>query len=155
MESVAFEIPLKPTPASRPRVTKRGATYYPKAHEQYKQALKAALMELPAFRTFDLVLVKMLFVMPRYKTSDYPTHRADLDNLAKLPMDTMTKSLDDPTDEATFRYWQDDSLVVSLQTAKRFVGSGEEPHTKVQVFGLEEDEIEDTIHNWWWSEPNE
>ncbi len=123
MPEVRFELAERPTPASRPRVTQRG-TFYPKAHTVYAEFLRKALEGVPGLSTDGPVELRLLFVMPRYKTSDHPVHRSDVDNLSKLPMDGMTKS---------GRFWKDDNLIVNLVALKRFAREGEEPHTKVRV----------------------
>lgn len=138
MKSVEFFIRSQPVPASRPRVTPRGV-FYPKAHTAYKEYLRKVLPEFPSFKTDKLCQVRLLFVMPPYKTSSYPTHRADLDNLAKLPLDCMTDSE---------RYWEDDSLVALLTCSKRFCLEDEEPHTKVFVSELEKLEKDTLVQTW-------
>lgn len=113
----------KPTPAGRPRVFKNGGVSYPKAHVAYSKEIKPTLAANKPETITGLVSVKMNFVFPRYKTSEYPTYRADLDNLAKIPMDEMTK----------LNYWTDDSLVSELILTKRFANNGEEPHTIIEI----------------------
>ena len=127
MEPVSFVVDGEPVPASRPRVTPRG-TYYPKRHRERHEFLKQALAETPPYPTANPVEVRILSVMPRYKTSDHPVHRSDVDNLAKLPMDVMTQ---------VERYWKDDDLIVSLISLKRFAREGEEPHTKIVIVPFE------------------
>ncbi len=128
MDHVGFSIEAKPVPAARPKVSKFGV-YYPKAHTVYKNMLESML---PQFLTTTLdqpMEVRMMFVVNRYKTSDYPTIRADVDNLAKLPLDCMT----------TCKFWTDDALVVALVSMKRFCRVGEVPHTKVRVIAFDGD----------------
>lgn len=100
---------------------------YPKAHRDYEKFLKDVLKDIPKETLDAPVEVRLMFVMPPYKTSSHPTHRADVDNLSKLPMDTMTKE----------GFWVDDNLVVSLLALKRFARPDEEPHTKVRVIPIE------------------
>jgi Holliday junction resolvase RusA-like endonuclease len=131
---VEFTLDHVPVPASRPIIFRNGGSSYPKAHLSYHQFLKNHLGDKPLFPTGEKVVeVRFLFVMPPYKTSDHPTHRSDLDNLAKLPLDCMTGDKDKPK-----RYWNDDNLVIGLETYKRFARPGEEPHTKVKVTLLQE-----------------
>jgi Holliday junction resolvase RusA-like endonuclease len=129
MDQVEFWLDHVPVPASRPRVSRNGGVFYPKAHATYHQWLMTSLRDVLALKASDVVEVKFLFVMPAYKTSDSPTHRSDLDNLVKLPMDCMTQSKDG--DEG--RFWADDHMVVGLLAFKRFALPGEEPHTRVKV----------------------
>lgn len=135
MLQTRFEVPGKPVPASRPKVSKFG-TYYPKAHTMHSEYLRKYLMEVPAFPVADPVEVRILNVMQPYATSDHPVHRADVDNLAKLPLDMMTKSVDT---EGVQRFWTDDNLIVNLVTLKRFAREGEEPHTKVRIINIGRD----------------
>lgn len=135
-----FTIEAEPVPASRPRVTRSGAVYYPKKHTAYAETLKTLLGGVSPMTLETPVEVRMLFVMPRYKTSDFPVHRADVDNLSKLPMDCMTKA----THEDKPKFWTDDCLVVSLKAYKRFAREGEQPHTKVRVIPIE-GSVEDHI----------
>ena len=126
MRDVIFDISGRPVPASRPKVTKF-STYYPKAHTAYAEYLRQVLLTIPSFITDKPVEVRLLCVMPRYKGSDHPVYRADVDNLAKLPMDCMTKAQ---------RFWKDDDLIVNLVAMKRFAREGEEPHTKVRIIDI-------------------
>ena len=122
---VEFTLDHVPTPASRPQFNRKtGSAYYPKAHAVYHAFLMNHLRDKPGLPTEWVVEVRFLFVMKPYKTSDHPTHRSDVDNLSKLPMDCMTQS---------GRYWSDDNLVAGLQAYKCFAEGGEEPHTKVKV----------------------
>ena len=130
MNDISFSIEAEPVPAARPRVTARGMTYYPKKHSQYAQMLKQRLLEVNPFQITGPCEVRIMFVMPRYKASDYPVHRTDVDNLSKLPLDSITKSFDE---DGNPRFWSDDSLVAALLSLKRFTRDGEEPHTKVYI----------------------
>jgi len=134
MSDLSFKIEAEPVPASRPRVTTRGMAYYPKKHSDYAGFLKDFLKTVPPITTEGPVEVRIMFVMPRYKTSDYPVHRADVDNLSKLPLDSMTKAM---TEGETHRFWVDDCLVVHLAAYKRFTRDGEEPHTKIRIKTIE------------------
>ncbi len=124
MTPVEFTLDHVPVPAARPRISKSGRVFYPSAHTKYHQFLKTHLETKPGFKTSGLVRLSMVFVLPPYKTSDYPTHRSDVDNLSKLPMDVMTQS---------GRYWEDDNLVSQMVVLKRFAVEGEAPHTAVRI----------------------
>lgn len=105
-----------------------------KRHTEYASFLKEYLKSVPSLPTEGPVEVRLLFVMPPYKTSDSPAHRADVDNLSKLPMDCMTKAV---TEEGQQKFWVDDHLVVHLSVFKRFAREGEEPHTKIRIKTIE------------------
>lgn len=142
-QQTEFVIPHKPVPASRPRVGSRG-TFYPKAHMEYHGFLKDYLKDLPPCRIDKPCEVRLLFVFDKYKTSDYPTHRNDVDNLSKLPLDSITKAGKTDKNDPNYMFWQDDALVVSLCALKRFVREGEEPHTKVKIKVIE-DNVDDYV----------
>lgn len=118
----SFVIPATPVPAARPRVYNNRAVY-PKKHYEYKNFLEDTLPELVSTTLEGPVEVFMEFVLPPFKTSAYPAPRQDIDNLAKLPMDAMTKC----------GFWTDDSLVVNAHLIKRFAKEGEEPHTFIKL----------------------
>lgn len=140
MSEVQFTIEAEPVPAQRPRVTQRGVSYYPRKHTAYAEGLKAYLSAAPALLADGPVELRLKFVMPRYKTSDHPVHRADIDNLSKLPMDCMTKAVEGTQK----RFWEDDCMVVSLTTFKRFARDGEQPHTQVIARTINEN-VEDYV----------
>lgn len=139
--SLGFTIEAEPVPASRPRVTRNGVAFYPQKHAAYAEYLKTFLKTVPPLETQGPVEVLLLFVMPAYKTSDHPVHRADVDNLSKLPLDCMTKSV---TELGERRFWVDDCFVVHLQAFKRFAREGEQPHTKIRIKTIE-GSVEDYI----------
>lgn len=147
MDKVQFTIDAEPVPAARPRVTSRGHAFYPKKHTAYAEFLRGVFKSTPQLLHSGPVAVLVKFVMPRYKTSNHPVHRADVDNLSKLPMDSMTKA---EADKGGPRYWEDDSMVVHLGAFKRFVRDGEKPHTKVKltpITGNVEDYIDGAFEN--------
>lgn len=102
---------IPPTATAQTRRHTGRATYLPPATVR-AQALLQAVMEshaTPAPLAGPL-RVSLLWTWPG-KVLAPKTTRPDLDNLAKLALDAMTKAC----------YWQDDSQVVELTTAK-FVG---------------------------------
>lgn len=136
-----FSIEAEPVPAARPRVTGRGIAYYPKKHSVYAEFLKNYLKDIKIGHEVGPVEVRLLFVMPPYKTSTHPVHRADVDNLSKLPLDSMTKIM---SDEKVPLFWEDDCFVVNLTALKRFAREDEQPHTKVRIITVK-GSIEDTV----------
>jgi Holliday junction resolvase RusA-like endonuclease len=129
-----FTVEAKPVPASRPQVGRFG-TYYPKSHATYESFLDKVLPFNKGEYIDQPFELRLMFVFDRYKTSDYPTTRSDVDNLSKLPMDCMTKA----------EFWSDDSLAVCLTATKRFCREGEKPHTKVRIIkfkGSVEDHVD-------------
>jgi Holliday junction resolvase RusA-like endonuclease len=133
---LSFHIEAEPVPAARPKVG-RGFAYYPKKHTAYAEFLKQYLKQVPSLQSTGPVEVRMLFVMPRYKTSDAVTHRSDLDNLVKLPLDAMTKATSGEPE--VHRFWSDDHMVVHLTIMKRFARAGETAHTRIVIKTIEGD----------------
>ena len=145
-EPVRFRFEAEPVPAARPRVTTRG-TFYPRAHEEYAEFLRQIFQAAPQFHTEKAVAVSLKFVMPPYKKSGRDFHLKDIDNLSKLPLDSMTKATHNgkPAKEGGIhRYWADDSQIVHLTAMKRFARPGETPHTIVTIRSVE-GSIEDYV----------
>lgn len=57
------------------------------------------------------------------------TSRPDVDNMAKILLDRMTK----------LGYWKDDSEVSRLDVMKRYVSEGESPNVKISIWRMEND----------------
>lgn len=119
--------PFEPVPASRPRVTRWGSYYnktYTTWREHAQQHLKPGDLEL---EKDDALLVVILAVATKAKTSKLKFPRADVDNYAKGPMDAITKATG---------WWHDDKQVTTLLSAKRFALPTEEPHFLVEIYRL-------------------
>lgn len=117
-------VPLKPVPASRPRVARNGGVFYTKTYAQYIRDLEKFLKTLVREPLTGLIHCDLQFVIPRFKTVERPYPRQDLDNLTKAIWDAMTKCE---------KFWADDSQVVSMTASKRFVDEDEEPHTLIYL----------------------
>lgn len=123
---------LDPVPASRPRVTKRGTFYLPK-YAKWKEAAAWLIVKQAPPAPFTgpvAVTVESVFKRPAKASNAYPT--GDVDNLAKGPMDALTK---DPGK----RFWVDDTQVVSLLSTKRYAKKGEKPHVKLTITTVDVD----------------
>lgn len=139
--NVSVFLPIDPVPASRPRVTSRGITYYPKRHNDYK---KAAIKHLE--ETYDTTCqfdgpckVFVEVIIPRPKTSkfDYPA-RGDIDNFAKLPLDCLSSARPDGDGKDGRRIaWLDDRQIVELFAVKRYAEDGEQPRTTIDVWRVD------------------
>ena len=96
-------VPVDPVPASRPKVSRWGV--YGKTYKTWKEA---AEKHLPAgdldLSPTDPVLVVIIAVCKRAKTSKAAFPKGDVDNLAKGPMDVVTKATG---------YWADDKQVMA------------------------------------------
>ncbi len=135
-----MRLPLAPVPASRPRVTSRGITYYPKQHTAFKKAAIAHLEEhYDTTQQFDNpCAVKIVCVCVRPKTGkySYPV-RGDVDNFAKLPLDCLQSARpDDDGKDGRRIAWLDDRQIVHLDAHKRYQEPGEEPHITMEITPL-------------------
>ena len=117
-------INIAPVPASRPRVFKNGGRIYSKKHMQHEAALMSVLRQYAPVEPLEgAVAVSLEFVFKPYKTSKAVTYRADLDNLAKIVLDVMTK----------LNFWKDDYLITDLRLTKRFTEKDEEPKIIIRI----------------------
>lgn len=127
-KKIEFFIPVKPVPASRPRVSRWG-TYFSKNYEAFRNECYRYLskikrkypQELGTFR------VNILFICykPKKPTQDYP--RGDVDNFLKGPLDAMTK---------VGMVWHDDMQITKLTGTKRYAKEGEGVGMKVTITKL-------------------
>ena len=69
----------------------------------------------------------MTNVMYRPKKPSKPFPRGDVDNIAKGPMDAVTKATG---------WWVDDVQISLLLTYKRYVEPDEEPRTIIEIYAL-------------------
>lgn len=110
-------LPVEPTPASRPRVSKWG-TYYGKNYERFRREVRDYLHDHVSGEPDDGPLVVFLeFVVSPPKTTKRETPRGDVDNYAKGPLDSLTSH---------GGFWHDDDQIVSLGIHKRFKKPDEE-----------------------------
>lgn len=132
---VSFELPLRPTPKGRPRFARIGKfvrAYTPAKTERAEQDIITLLATYaptggPVERPINLTIAFYMPIpgWPAWKRAAAiagaikPTGRPDLDNLAKLVMDAMTRS---------GQWWKDDSQVVELTLRKEY---GTRPHINV------------------------
>ncbi|WP_164260828.1 RusA family crossover junction endodeoxyribonuclease [Stenotrophomonas maltophilia] len=123
----SLTFPFDPVPASRPKVSRWGV-YYGKTYKTWKES---AEKHLPAgdldLSPTDPVLVVIIAVCKRAKTSKAAFPKGDVDNLAKGPMDVVTKATG---------YWADDKQVMWLLSGKRWAQPDEEPRTEVHLYKL-------------------
>jgi len=138
MSTLAFTITGEPKGQPRPRAFARKmgnvhvARFYDSdVADEWKRAVRRALFETLEQTRWELTLapvsVSITFAMPRpkshsgakgLKSSAPVAHvgKPDVDNLAKLVMDQITKS---------GRIWRDDSQVVSLRVEKLWASGNE------------------------------
>ena len=135
-QKIHLDIPGKPLGKSRPRVTRRGITYTPKATAEREQLVRTVFAEAyRCTRPFTCALrvtVEAVYPVPasapKAKREDIlsgkivPTVRPDVDNVAKLILDALNKTA-----------YTDDSQIVSLTVSKRYAHENELPHTVVDL----------------------
>lgn len=123
----AITFPFDPVPASRPKVSRWGV-YYAKNYRTWLELAKDSLLPGAAeLEETDDVLVVIIAVKRRPKTSKACRPNGDVDNYAKGPMDVITK---------VGGFWRDDGSVTLLVSAKRFAGPGEQERTEAHIYRL-------------------
>jgi Holliday junction resolvase RusA-like endonuclease len=106
-----------PTPRPRARVIsgagrKPLAVFYsPKEYREWQEAAAAALKSAPAQYTDGPVIVSVLCVAARPKTTKLLMPKPDSDNYGKGVLDAITKD---------GRFWSDDTQVADLHVSKRW-----------------------------------
>jgi Holliday junction resolvase RusA-like endonuclease len=120
---IEFFVPGKPVPMARPRVTRTGHAYTPKACAEYKAIVAAAAREAMKGREMltDAVQVRVGFYFPVPKSwragkafaarnGMFPhTARPDLDNLYKAVTDALNGIV-----------YKDDSQIIFCTIGKRY-----------------------------------
>ena len=148
MSTLTFQVTGEPKGQPRPRAfaRKMGAVHVARFYDsdvadEWKRAVQIALLEMATQTRWELTLgpvaVELRFAMPRpkshfgakgLKASAPVAHvgKPDVDNLAKLILDQLTRS---------GNVWRDDSQVVSL-TVHKFWATGAEQGCSVSISTL-------------------
>lgn len=123
-------LPVPPCPASRPRVTRRGFTFYSKTYKLFQDGSKDALKEvdLPQATGPMILMLDMAAEKPRTGKRQHP--RGDVDNFAKGPLDALTKAE---------KMFHDDDQIVGLLAFKRYTEPGEEPGITINYLEVDID----------------
>jgi len=144
-----YIIPTKPIPASRPRVT-RGATFYSKSYQKYKEFLNIFLPSLRLKKIFGAIEVKIIFYVPiptswdnpdlvklhgwRFKTENLKTmrkhHKAELEGqlaITYADTDNLEKALFDGLNGVAYR---DDMVIARVLKEKRYSNN---PRTEFEL----------------------
>lgn len=121
-------LPVKPIPASRPRVSRWG-TYYGKNYTTFREEAAKALdaVKSNVFVGPLCVVTELVLSLPKTTCRLYP--RGDNDNFEKGTWDAITKSA---------KVWEDDDQIVLNITHKRFTVKKEEPGIYLTIYELEE-----------------
>lgn len=121
-------IPTKPTPASRPRISRYG-NYYPKGYTEFRTEIYKFLRKLKIIDAVDdiefRVELEVICKKPKKPSNPYP--RGDVDNYAKAYLDSLTYAK---------LFWVDDIQVVELHVSKRYQEEGEDYGAKLSVAQL-------------------
>ena len=136
---IQLDIPGKPLGKARPRVTRRGITYTPKATAEREKLVRGCFAE--RYKGAEplagplAVSISSVYPVPQSAPAKRkaqmmsgeisPTVRPDVDNVAKLILDALNGMA-----------YGDDSQVVSLLVSKRYAAAGELPHTLVEITAL-------------------
>lgn len=87
-----LHLPIEPTPAARPRVSRKGWSYYPKKYKEFKERLGVLIKECWTRPPIDTpVYVHIEARASKPKTTKLPFPKADWDNFAKAVCDAMNK----------------------------------------------------------------
>ncbi len=112
-------IPTKPTPASRPRISRYG-NYYPKGYTDFRKEIYQYFKTIqknhtPLDKVSFKVTLEIICKKPKKPTNEYP--RGDLDNFVKAYLDSITYAQ---------LFWIDDIQVTELIATKRYQNDDEE-----------------------------
>lgn len=120
---LTLRLPFRPVAGTRPRVTRWG-TYYGKPYTKWRDAVRPYLQDHKLNLGGPLlVCVESVFKLPKRLTREFP--KPDVDNLAKGPLDSITKAEG---------IWNDDDQIIWLMTAKRYGEPGEESHSLIEIY---------------------
>mgnify|MGYP001599558396 CR=1 FL=1 len=121
-------IPIKPTPASRPRISRYG-NYYPKGYTDFRKeifrffkGLSKQKFEETKDKPMFGVEIEIICKKPEKPTNAYP--RGDIDNYVKAYLDSITYAQ---------IAWEDDIQVISLKASKRYQEDGEDYGAKLTI----------------------
>lgn len=118
MISKEIFIPVKPTPASRPRISRYG-NYYTKGYADFRKEtwlfLKTLQKGCKAVDGMFKVEIEFICKRPKKLSNEYP--RGDVDNYVKAYLDSVTYAQ---------LFWLDDIQVTELIATKRYQEKGED-----------------------------
>lgn len=135
-EEMRLVIEGQPVAAPRPRVTRMGRAYLPKHYTDYK---KSAITQLRNQNTkhplTDDTCIHVEYVFKRLANTPkrqvrriYKSKKPDIDNCIKSTLDCLVDA----------GVLLDDNIVVSISAVKYMAALGEEPHTTINIRGIDE-----------------
>jgi len=123
-----FELPLRPSPKQRPRLTKNGMAYTPRPTKVAEHMIRNMLRKLNPQKIEGAISITVEFIYKKPKTSTNRFHvvRPDIDNLLKLLLDGM---------QDKYGIFEDDKNVVQIAATKKY---GEKDMIKLWVKEIED-----------------
>jgi len=126
-------LPIKPVPASRPRVTRWG-TYYLKTYKTYKDAAHEAIPVCKYPPLTGELSASIEFVCHKPRTTKLASPRGDIDNHMKAILDAVVgQSATKKVACKLKNYIEDDELISFVRAKMRYVEKGETPHTLISI----------------------
>ena len=121
-------VPVNPIPAPRPRVSRKGWTYYPPKYKAWRETVDAVLPDLLVAAGVTSPLLGPLsvtsrFICTRPKTTKLTHPKGDIDNFEKGWFDRCTFN----------QLWADDSQIVHSHSSKLWAAPGEEGRIEMEV----------------------
>jgi len=129
MTTFSIVVPVKPQPASRPRISKFGS-YYTQGYKDFRSEtyrfLKKIRDDYPAEEGVFSVSVEFICKKPKKPTNPYP--RGDVDNYLKGIIDSLVYA---------GMFFNDDIQITHMEGTKRYQEENEEVGMNITVRKLE------------------
>lgn len=117
---IDISVPIDPVPASRPRVTGKGWSYYPKPYTRFKSEFRKTVERMMIRKMAGSLMVSLMVYVRKPKTTKLTAPKPDVDNYAKAVLDGLNGVA-----------WCDDSQVTDLSVSKRWTDG--EPRIDILV----------------------
>lgn len=121
MKKTELFFPFEPKPKGRPRFTRTGHTYTPKATHDYEKQIRDFYKENSSDYYDSAIKVNLIFYMPIPKSTSKKKRAlmesGEIKHTKKPDLDNMCKSL---TDSLNGIAYADDSLITELHIKKRY-----------------------------------
>lgn len=123
MKPLTITIPIKPIPASRPRIRRFGKPYFGKNYTAWRKNAAKTVDTYGGSPIASPVYVDVLFAVPRAKSSKLLVPFGDGDNFEKALYDFLVRH----------GYLEDDKWITSAYWRKRFLPHGETGYTHITI----------------------
>lgn len=128
---VQFTVYGQPQGKARPRFTKSGHVYTPKATKDYESSIKQSYIAAAKGYTCgdDALSISIMACMQRSKSNKrkHATTKPDIDNIVKAVLDGLNGVA-----------FKDDKQVVSVNATKFYNDCGESPYLEVRIVAYEQ-----------------